>query len=62
MTCEHCGQPVPEENIQRVCAYQFDPDTCDLDHKNSIFCNCCDNCRAQCNAAKIDEENETRLP
>lgn len=48
MKCENCGQPVPEDNVQRVCAYQVDVDTCCPDYTNAIYCNCCDECRKKC--------------
>lgn len=48
-----CGADVPPENEQRVCAFQVEQDECAPDYKGAIFCDCCDNCRAECHAALI---------
>jgi hypothetical protein len=53
MKCD-CGNELPAENEQRVCAYQVDPGVVP-DYQGAIFCSCCDKCRAECHAALIDQ-------
>lgn len=53
MKCEHCGAPVPEDNVQRVCAYQVDWETAVPDYKGALFCDCCDKCRSECHDALL---------
>lgn len=61
MDCENCNtENIPEDNIQRVCAYQIDHEV-ELGHKGywgAIFCDCCDNCRQLCHEGLFEDNNE----
>lgn len=56
VVCENCGKDVPEDNTDRVCAYQVDngPGII-MDYALYPKCNCCDKCRQECTNAVIDE-------
>lgn len=58
MECENCGAPVPEDNINRVCAYQVDWETPDPNYKGAITCSCCDKCRADCHEQGYGDEKK----
>lgn len=58
MTCENCGADIPEDNVDRVCAYQVDYDTCAPDYKGAITCNCCDSCRNKCHEGLFENQKE----
>lgn len=54
--CESCGQvEVPENNKDRVCAFQIEIDVPVPDYKGAITCNCCDLCRENCHEALLNE-------
>ncbi len=59
MKCEnqYCNNECPEDNEDRVCAYQIDDLTPCPDYKNVPTCNCCDKCREVCRQGKFEEEN-----
>lgn len=49
MKCDYCESEVPEENIDRVCAYQIEIGVGhDGDYTNYPCCNCCVLCRQKC--------------
>lgn len=56
--CEHCGCIVPDDNVERVCAYQVDYDTPVPNYKGALTCTCCDQCRASCHEVLLKSENE----
>lgn len=62
MKCENdnCENEVPEDNENRVCAYQLDVDNPNPYYKNALTCNCCDKCRELCHRG-LFEENYNHL-
>lgn len=60
MKCEteKCNNEVPEINIGRVCAYQYEEenDVAMHGHNGCVTCNCCDECRQLCHEALFNED------
>lgn len=55
MKCDSCMEEVPEDNINRVCAYQLE-ENC-LDYKGALTCNCCDKCRNYCHEGLFEDDS-----
>lgn len=50
-----CENEVPEDNIDRVCAYQLDHDTPNQDFRGLPTCNCCNKCRDLCHEGLFEQ-------
>jgi hypothetical protein len=60
MKCDHCNKNAKEDNIGRVCAYQFDPliEQAIHGYNNELTCNCCEECRDVCHNQKLKEDGK----
>lgn len=62
MICETpgCKHEVPDENIDRICAYQLDDVVATSRHgyKNYPVCSCCNQCRQVCHDGAINPQEE----